>query len=122
MITITPNLTTKNVSLNSNVKNNNQTIKMSENISFAGGIKTQKSAKEFISILSDTFNFFINKIVKSEKGLSEKEVASIRGQLDMTEIELQRLQERRLQLGRLLDYDKLRKERYQLGGNNNGNI
>lgn len=110
MITITPNLTTKNVSLNSNVKNNNQTIKMSENISFAGGIKTQKSAKEFISILSDTFNFFINKIVKSEKGLSEKEVASIRGQLDMTEIELQRLQERRLQLGRLLDYDKLRKD------------
>ena len=112
MITITPNLTTKNVSLDSSVKNNNQTIKMSEDISFVGGINIQKSAKNIISTLGDTFNFFINKIVKSEKGLSEKELASLRGQLDMTEVELQRLQERRLQLGRLLDYDKLRKDGY----------
>ncbi len=110
MITITPNLTTKNVSLNSNVKNNNITTRMSEDVSFTGGIKPQKSVNGFISTLSDTFNFFINKIVKSEKGLSEREVASIRGQLEMTENELQRLQERRLQLGRLLDYDKLRKD------------
>ena len=83
---------------------------MSEDVSFTGGIKPQKSVNGFISTLSDTFNFFINKIVKSEKGLSEREVASIRGQLEMTENELQRLQERRLQLGRLLDYDKLRKD------------
>ena len=110
MITITPNLTTKNVSLNSNVKNNNITTRMSEDVSFTGGIKPQKSVNGFISTLSDTFDFFINKIVKSEKGLSEREVASIRGQLEMTENELQRLQERRLQLGRLLDYDKLRKD------------
>ena len=110
MITITPNLTTKNVSLNSNVKNNNITTRMSEDVSFTGGIKPQKSVNGFISTLSDTFNFFINKIVKSEKGLSEREVASIQGQLEMTENELQRLQERRLQLGRLLDYDKLRKD------------
>lgn len=83
---------------------------MSEDVSFTGGIKPQKSVNGFISTLSDTFDFFINKIVKSEKGLSEREVASIRGQLEMTENELQRLQERRLQLGRLLDYDKLRKD------------
>lgn len=112
MITITPNLTTKQVSLNSSTKNNNYykaNLNMTDDISFSGGLKTQRKLKDFVSMLGENFRFHIDKMLKSSDGLSEKEVVSLQGQLEMTELELQKLQERRLQLGRLLDYDRLKK-------------
>ena len=112
MITVTPNLTEKTNSSNLVENNSNKynlPYRLNKEIRFSGCFKSQKSSRDFISTLSDTFNFFLAKIKKSENGLSEKEVISLCAQLEMTELEFQKLQEKRLQLGRLLDYDKLRK-------------
>ncbi len=52
----------------------------------------------------------IDRIVSSSKGLSAEEVFQIRSELRRTELEMQKLENQRLQLGRLLDYDQLRKD------------
>ena len=57
-----------------------------------------------------TFKQGIDRIVSSSKGLSAEEVFQIRSELRRTELEMQKLENQRLQLGRLLDYDQLRKD------------
>ena len=75
MITVTPNLTEKTNSSNLVENNSNKynlPYRLNKDIRFSGGFKSQKSTRDFISTLSDTFNFFLAKIKKSENGLSEK--------------------------------------------------
>ena len=120
MITITPNLTSDNLSSNlnarrTNIYNSNKMPDMVDCVSFSGSIKSSKFSRGFISALSETFDNFVCKITKSKEGLSEREVAKLQSQLEATEQELRMLEERKLQLGRLLDYDKLRKNGFSVG-------
>lgn len=111
MLTITPDITTNNskYKIKTNDKKNISLTQQNYTVNFSGSVKTNKTSDSFFQALNNLFRALIEKIISSENGLSPKDVASIEHQLKVTETEMAKLQERRLQLGRILDYDKLRK-------------
>ncbi len=105
MITLTPN--------SNNMYNKMQGRYFDKTISFTSHVDRNRSkANEVIDSLFDTT---VDKIVNSSRGLSSEDVWMLQSELKRVELEMHRLEEKRLQLGRLIDYDKLRKDGFSGG-------
>jgi len=102
MITVTP-------SFNNEQKHRN----FVSDVSFSS--RTDKNKLALSDSTERIFNDGIDRIVTSPYGLLLEEAMALKSELKRTELEMQLLEERRLQLGRLLDYDELRKNGFSGG-------
>lgn len=105
MITLTPNFN-KNTNVNS--YNKLQGSYFDKTVSFTSRFDKKR---ENVDVSSE--NFFdktVDKIVVSSRGLSAEDVWMLQSELKRVELEMTMLEERRLQLGRLVDYDNLKKD------------
>ena len=111
MITITPDLENKNIKTYNKLAqyySNKPVTKpfASQNPTSFGNISSEKATA---TIPVDSFDDPMQRIINSADGLSKSEEINIKSELAIVDAQIKILEERRLKLGRLLDYDTLRK-------------